>query len=671
MNDADFGNNTFELSQRRYLGSKKKLLGFIDEVLQEEEVKFSSFADIFSGTGVVAEKFAHEDKEVIVNDILESNHLAYEAFFGTKKISNKKLLSLINYYNDLKIKKLKENYFSKNFSNTYFNKKNCLLIGEIREDIEKKYESKYLNRRERAYLITSLIYALDRVANTVGHYDAYRKGFCVEQKRICLKPLRVNNKKVQIHKEDANKLIQKIKPDVLYVDPPYNSRQYSDAYHLLENIAEWKKLPVKGVAKKMDRTHIKSKYSMKSAVVEFSNLIHDADVKYILLSYNNMENSGSPRSQSCISDYDILSILQSKGRVKVYEKEFGQYTTGSSSKSDLKERIFFCEVGRHSKENSHQEIKMSTDRKKKSEVYIKSPLNYTGGKHRLLKNILPHFPGGIKTFYDVFAGGGNVGINVTSKETVFLEKNKYVVALLKKIANSNFEELNRSIMFVIERFGLSQTFVNGYDHYAANSSSGLGAVNKNAFLRLRNFFNSNKDSANFDVPVYLLTLVFYSFNNQIRFNSKGEYNLPVGKRDYNGNSRKNLSNFNKACKQKKVSFLCKDFRKILDYDFDKNDFVYLDPPYLLGLAGYNESGGWTEKDESDLYEVLEILNKKGVKFALSNVIEHKGQENIFLGRFIKKLKLNVYHIEHNYSNSNYQIKAKTAVTREVLVTNYK
>jgi len=133
------------------------------------------------------------------------------------------------------------------------------------------------------------LYAVDKVANTVGHYDAYRK------KLDSLQPIRLqipeinyhNNKDNDVYKEDANLLIRKISCDVLYIDPPYNSRQYGDAYHLLENLSERKKPKVVGVAKKMDRSHIKSDYCLKNATQAFEDLIKNADCKRILLSYNN------------------------------------------------------------------------------------------------------------------------------------------------------------------------------------------------------------------------------------------------------------------------------------------------------------------------------------------------------------------------------------------------
>lgn len=466
----------------------------------------------------------------------------------------------------------------------------------------------------------------------------------------------------EIYKDDANNLVKRIKADVVYIDPPYNSRQYSDSYHLLENIATWKKEKVFGVAKKIDRSHIKSKYNMKSAGVAFGDLIDNINAKYILVSYNDMGTSGNARSQSRISDHEILSALKRRGEVQIYETAFKQFTTGKSSKNDLKERIFLCKVDVATK--TSKKIVASKNNPVQS-GFVKSPLNYTGGKHKLLPQLTKLFPKDIDTFYDVFAGGANVGINAKAKNIVCLEKNKYVVNLLKLIQNNNFEDLNQRIVDIVKMFNLSQSYIKGYDFYGANSSSGLGQYNKEAFLKLRDEFNKNKTRIDL-----LLVLVLYSFNNQIRFNLKGDFNLPVGKRDYNGSSRKNIASFNQISNEKKIKFKVCDFRDVEEIDISKKDFIYLDPPYLLGLASYNESGGWTEKDEKDLYDLLTSLHKKGARFALSNVLTHKGETNEIMKEWAERNSFQVNKLNYNYKNSNYQSTAKNSQTIEVLITNY-
>ena len=129
----------------------------------------------------------------------------------------------------------------------------------------------------------------------------------------------------------------------IYIDPPYNSRQYANMYHLLENLALWQKPEVKGVAKKFDTTHLKSGYNQKEAVKFFEDLIKNAKAKYILFSYNNMGSKGHTRSNARISDDDIFRILSKKGRVKVYEKEYRDFRSGKSKRDNV-ERVFFVGV---------------------------------------------------------------------------------------------------------------------------------------------------------------------------------------------------------------------------------------------------------------------------------------------------------------------------------------
>ena len=331
--------NTFQLQNRRYLGNKHKLLGFIEDIVSEKCNEVRSFCDIFAGTGVVGERFNKPEINIISNDILFSNYACLKAFLGTSanidKVSEK--IKLLN-----NIQTTEDNYFSKHFGNTYFSIENARKIGAIREKIENIAETE----EEKNTLICSLLYAVDKVANTVGHYDAFRKDLDMIQSVKLLTPDidYSNNATNEIYKEDANTLVRKIFCDVLYIDPPYNSRQYSDAYHLLENLAEWKKPEVIGVAKKMDRSHIKSSYCLKNATQVFEDLIRNANCKHILLSYNNTGDSKDGRSNARIADNDILRILKNKGEVEIFERDYKAFTAGKSNGDGNAERIFYCKV---------------------------------------------------------------------------------------------------------------------------------------------------------------------------------------------------------------------------------------------------------------------------------------------------------------------------------------
>ena len=152
------------------------------------------------------------------------------------------------------------------------------------------------------------------------------------------------NKNNKIFNENANDLVRKIKCDVIYIDPPYNSRQYFGAYHLLENIAMWKKEPVFWIAKKIKDESKKSDYCSIKATKTFSNLINNVEAKYIIVSHNNMEKKWVWRSQAKISDQEILDILSTRGEVKLYDMPFKQFSTWKTNIDNHKEELFICKI---------------------------------------------------------------------------------------------------------------------------------------------------------------------------------------------------------------------------------------------------------------------------------------------------------------------------------------
>ena len=652
----------FKIENRRYLGSKAKLIPFIKKIVLENCSDIHSVTDIFAGIGNVAMAFNNKGTKVIVNDLLYSNNVSYVAWFGKEKIDFQKMTEYLHQYNS--INNLEENYFSKNFANTYFSEFNCKKIGYIREDIENKFDNGEINNREKCYLITSLIYAMDHIANTVGHYDAFRLHGDLDKKLI-LKDLEVPengiNNNNEIYRMDSNKLASLIETDLVYIDPPYNSRQYCDSYHLLENIAEWKKPRVYGIAKKMDRSsEIKSNYCTLKAPIVFDNLIRDLKCKYILVSYNNTGLTGAGRSQAKISDNDIISSLSKKGKVLIFSTDYKQFTTGKTKVSDHQERLFLCIVG---KQDTKCTYNINSDIK-----YAKSPLNYTGGKFKLLSQLEERFPKKFNCFVDLFGGGYNVGVNLGGTKCICNDRQKEVIKILKLLYKYNSYDIEKKIETIINEYGLSNSMLNGYSFYNCSSDKGLGPFNKVKYEKLREKYNSFTNESE-EKYFYLLTLIIFAFNNQIRFNSKGQYNMPVGKRDFNNSIRKNLDAFCSKMHKQEIIFYTKDFRKMESLIPD-GSFVYCDPPYFLGTASYNENAGWTRKDDIDLMQMLINIDRKGIKFALSNVIEHKGLKNQPLLDWATENHFNINYLRAKYDNSNYHIKDKNYKTIEVLITNY-
>lgn len=303
-----------------------------------------------------------------------------------------------------------------------------------------------------------------------------------------------------------------------------------------------------------------------------------------------------------------------------------------------------------------------------SKKYIASPLNYTGGKLKLLPQILPLFPKKIETFVDLFCGGCNVGVNVNAEKIFCNDSNEKLIEFFNYLKNTDYKAFFRQISKVIEDFHLSNTAENGYSFYGCNSSAGLSSYNREHFLVLRENFNSlqTKDSYYF-AKFYIL--IVYAFNNQIRFNSKGFYNLPVGKRDFNKRMSEKLETFMRGIAN--IEFTSKDFREFKTEILTQNDFVYADPPYLITCASYNELDGWNENNEIDLLKMLDKLNERKLRFALSNVLSAKGKVNNILDSWLNKNpEYKCYHLNFDYKNSNYHKTERINKADEVLITNY-
>lgn len=338
---ALFENATINLESRRYIGNKAKLADWIMNIILSETDRVNSFMDIFAGTASVAKTSYNHFNKLIINDILYSNHIIYKAFFLPEYWDIKKINKIANYYNSLIINNLEENYFSENFGDKFFDYQNAKLIGFIREDIEQRKGD--LTEKEYAILLASLIYSMDKIANTVGHYDAYIK------KPIKYKPLNFSLinpcdiKNVEIYREDANALAKKVKADVVYIDPPYNSRQYSRFYHIYENLVKWEKPILYGVALKPEPENM-SVYSTTKAKNVFADLVENLDTKYIAVSYNNTYNSKSNSSENKIKLEEIEDILNKKGVTKIFECSHKFFNAGKTDFNNHKELLFVTKV---------------------------------------------------------------------------------------------------------------------------------------------------------------------------------------------------------------------------------------------------------------------------------------------------------------------------------------
>lgn len=283
----------------------------------------------------------------------------------------------------------------------------------------------------------------------------------------------------------------------------------------------------------------------------------------------------------------------------------------------------------------------------KKEELIKSPLNYTGGKYKLLPQILPYFPDEINTFIDLFCGGCNVGINIKANKIICNDIENHVINFMNETKNISTEECLKILKDTIKEYNLSKT-------------------NEDGFKLIREDYNNGKNTWNM-----FYAMITNAFNYQIRFNNKGKYNMPFGRdrSSFNSTLEKNFTKFMNKLHNININFTNNNFINLKLDKLSTKDFIYCDPPYLVTCASYNEKDGWNETHEKELLNLLDEINNKHIRFALSNVFENKGKSNDILKEWSKKYK--VIHLNNTYGNCNYHAKDKSSnTTVEVLITNY-
>ncbi len=644
----------FKIGNRRYTGSKLKLKDWIKNLIIENCSDCHSFCDLFAGTGIIADTLIDEFDNFVLNDFLYSNEVNYKAFFMNEKFDLQKLLSYKKRYDDLNVDDLDDNYVSENYGGKFFEHGDSKTIGYIRQDIENNKHD--LNEREYSILLASLLYSFDKCANTVGHYEAYFKGKVISRsftfELITPYDTIAAKKEFEIYRQDSNLLASKIKSDVVYIDPPYSSRQYSRFYHVLENITKWEKPQLYGTAMKPPAENM-SAYCSSAAKKAFSDLVDSLTCKYIVVSYNNTYNSKSSSSENKMTLEDIESILSKKGKTKKFEMPFRAFNAGKTDIQNHKEFIFITEVGKFEK------MKVQSD-------IVRSPFFYVGDKHKLMKQLLPLFPDHIDTYYEPFCGGGSSFLNVQASKYILGDVDSYMIKLHNMLNGyaHNPQDFFHKIIEIENEYGLSASYrqdIIPQELKTQYVKTYFAKFNKRGFEDLRSNFNRNKQNMEF-----LYILLIYGFNRMLRFNSNGDFNLPVGNVDLNQNVIHALRYYFDFCTKKEVLFYKLDFRDYFKmWNFTNRDFVYLDPPYLISNSEYNKL--WSTDDEKALLSILDDLNAHGIKFAISNLIEDKGKKNTLFEQWAKKYI--IHEVSSNYINYHSNVRKENH--REVLVTNYK
>ena len=291
---------------------------------------------------------------------------------------------------------------------------------------------------------------------------------------------------------------------------------------------------------------------------------------------------------------------------------------------------------------------------------VRSPLFYVGDKRKLMSQIMTYFPNHIDRLIEPFVGGGSVFMNVDADGFLLNDLNYIVIQIHSMLSSycDRKDDFFREVFSLINKYGLTSRFLGIPQEHC--KSSDCKDVNREAYNRMKIDFNSGGKK---DIMLLYL-LIIYGFNHMIRFNKKGDFNLPVGNLDFNENVYNALNDYFAQTETKQPQWHSQDYSAFLaEIDFRKDDLVYLDPPYLISSSEYNKM--WNEECERNLIREMDRLDAMGVRFAVSNAITYRGKKNDIFGDWAKKY--NIHPISSNYISYWDNSRKESG---EVLVTNY-
>ncbi len=582
----------------RYLGSKDSLLSHIKTLLKDKgllnpTLNYTLF-DGFCGMGSVSYGL-YPYFNIVVNDILTCCVVFTKSRILSQKCNFEGLgFDPFNYLNTSTM--IEKGFFYHNYtpggsSRMYFTEYNGSRIDFFRSKIEEWRTSNLITPNEYTYLLGCLLESISATANVAGVYGAFLKHWDTRsKKKITIQPLSYNidsglfdntlyqvGKTLDSYTERIENIIESVKCDILYLDPPYTQNQYGTQYHLLETLVLNDNPPISEITGSRPTTPLRSNWSKDiHCHILFDKIISKTTAKYIVMSYNN---------DGFMSKDYIESVLKRYGREDTFECRIIDYK---------KYNNFKCQGNK-----GHCEYLFFIEKKDTDTVVYESPMNYQGNKSDMIEIIKSHLPNDIDVFVDGFGGGFNVGVNIDSLYTIYNDINFFVKGIVEFMGKQDTYDNLMFIKRLIKKYNLS-------------------TENKEGYLSLREDYNripvKKRD------PRVLYTLMMFGFQQQLRFNSSHEFNNPFGTRYFNEKLLSKFISFSRMSKEKEVTYLSVDYQQLLQL-LTPNSVIYLDPPYRNSTGSYNDGkrgfNGWSKELEQSLCNFCNLLTSKHLKFLLS------------------------------------------------------
>jgi adenine-specific DNA-methyltransferase len=613
----------------RFLGNKESITSQISTLLEDVDLlgKDLTFFDAFCGTGAVSDALKGSF-DIKANDNLSWCVVYTRGRICARDCTFEKLgfdpFDYLNTHNDVA-----EGFFYRSYSpggsnRMYFSAANAGRIDYFRAQIEEWKNANLLSNDEYAHLLACLIESVSDVSNTAGVYGAFLKDWDPRANRSIVFS-KVDSKDtdhghLSFLNEKIEDVISDVDCDVLYLDPPYTQNQYGTQYHILETLVLNDNPSISPITGSRSTALMRSDWSREyRAQMLFDRVVAKTRAKYILLSYSN-------------------DGFMSKGFIEATLKRYGKPESYICRRISYKKYRNFKAKG----DKEHFEYLFFVEKKLPEDVCYESPLNYIGSKSKMVRDIKKNLPNDFDVFVDAFGGGFNVGVNIHANGVVYNDVNCFVQQLIESFRIHDTYEYLIYIRRMTRRFGLEK----------ANSDS---------YSKARQYYNSlpleKRD------PRLLYTIILYGYQQQIRFNGDHNFNNPVGMRWFNDKVLEKMVSFSRVLRERNFAFECRDFTDLAN-EIDPDSFVYMDPPYRLTRGSYNDGKrgfeGWTDDHERKLLEFADKIDSNGIRFMLSDVLEHGGETNTQLKSWIEDRGYRTIDIDAIPGRNR----------REVLIVNY-